>query len=51
MNLLSTVPLLIIHALGMRKHPSTAAEDLLEIIMRRYDRTSTVVTSNRPVKD
>ena len=27
----------------------TAAEDLLELIMRRYERASTVLTSNRPV--
>jgi DNA replication protein DnaC len=45
------VPLLIIDDLGMRKLPSTAAEDLLEIIMRRYERASTVITSNRPVDD
>ena len=47
----STVPLLIIDDLGMRKLPATAAEDLLEIIMRRYERVSTVLTSNRPVED
>ena len=47
----STVPLLIIDDLGMRKLPSTAAEDLLEIIMRRYERCSTLLTSNRPVED
>jgi DNA replication protein DnaC len=47
----STVPLLIIDDLGMRKLPSTAAEDLLEIIMRRYERFSTLLTSNRPVED
>src|ERR1041384_6500778 len=40
MELLSTVPLLIIDDLGMRKLPSTAAEELLEIIMRRYERAS-----------
>lgn len=45
------VPLLIVDDLGMRKLPSTAAEDLLEIIMRRYERASTVITSNRPVDD
>src|SRR5579862_7480351 len=28
-----------------------AAEDLLEIIMRRYERFSTLLTSNRPVDD
>ena len=35
MNELVTVPLLIIDDLGMRKLPAHAAEDLLEIIMRR----------------
>ena len=29
----------------------TAAEDLLELIMRRYERASTLLTSNRPVDD
>ena len=45
------VPLLIIDDLGMRKLPATAAEDLLELVMRRYERTSTLITSNRPVED
>ena len=49
--LLTTVPLLIIDDLGMRKLPHTAAEDLLEIIMRRYERAATLITSNRPVED
>jgi DNA replication protein DnaC len=48
---LATVPLLIIDDLGMRKLPYTAAEDLLELIMRRYERASTILTSNRPVED
>ena len=51
MDLLTTVPLLIIDDLGMRKLPLTAAEELLEIIMRRYERASTLLTSNRPVDD
>ena len=51
MELLATVPLLIIDDLGMRKLPASAAEDLLEIVMRRYERTSTLMTSNRPVED
>lgn len=51
MELFSTVPLLIIDDLGMRKLPATAAEDLLEIVMRRYERASTMLTSNRPVDD
>jgi DNA replication protein DnaC len=51
MESLTTVPLLIIDDFGMRKLPLTAAEDLLEIIMRRYERASTLLTSNRPVED
>lgn len=51
MDLLTAVPLLIIDDFGMRKLPLTAAEDLLEIIMRRYERASTILTSNRPVED
>jgi hypothetical protein len=31
--------------------PLTAAEDLLEIVMRRYERASTLLTLNRPVED
>jgi DNA replication protein DnaC len=48
---LERVPLLIIDDLGMRKLPPTAAEDLLEIIMRRHERASTILTSNRPIED
>jgi DNA replication protein DnaC len=51
MTELATVPLLIIDDLGMRKLPATAAEDLLELVMRRYERASTLLTSNRPVDD
>src|SRR5258705_9746009 len=51
MELLATVPLLIIDDLGMRKLGPTAGEELLEIVMRRYERASTLLTSNRPVED
>jgi DNA replication protein DnaC len=51
MERIATVPLLIIDDFGMRKLPLTAAEDLLEIVMRRYERASTLLTSNRPVED
>jgi DNA replication protein DnaC len=51
MEAVATVPLLIIDDFGMRKLPLTAAEGLLEIIMRRYERFSTLLTSNRPVED
>ena len=48
---LASVPLLIVDDLGMRKLPPSAAEDLLELVMRRYERASTLFTSNRPVED
>jgi hypothetical protein len=48
MELLVSVALLIIDDLGMRKLPVTAAEDLLEIVMRRYERASTLLTRIDP---
>jgi DNA replication protein DnaC len=51
MQSIGTVPLLVLDDFGMRKLPHTAAEDLLEIVMRRYERFSTLLTSNRPVDD
>jgi hypothetical protein len=51
MEVFASVPLLIIDDLGMRKLPATAADDLLEIVMRRYEQASTLLTSNRPVED
>jgi DNA replication protein DnaC len=48
---LTDVSFLIIDDLGMRKLPASAAEDLLEIVMRRYERASTLITSNRPLED
>ena len=51
MQSVATAPLLIVDDFGMRKLPHTAAEDLLEIVMRRYERFSTLLTSNRPVDD
>jgi DNA replication protein DnaC len=44
----SAIPLLIIGDLGMRKLPANAAEGLLESVMRRNERASTILTSNRP---
>ncbi|MFC1609867.1 IS21-like element helper ATPase IstB [Myxococcota bacterium] len=48
---LMRVPLLIVDDLGMRKLPRNAAEELLELVMRRHERASTILTSNRPVED
>jgi len=36
---------------GMRKLGPTAAEELLEIVMRRHEHASALLTSNRPVED
>jgi DNA replication protein DnaC len=47
---ITSVPLLIVTTSGCAI-PHTAAEDLLEIVMRRYERASTLITSNRPVED
>jgi DNA replication protein DnaC len=33
------------------KSPGALVRELLEIIMRRYERVSTMLTSNRPVED
>jgi DNA replication protein DnaC len=43
--------LLILDDLGMKKLPADRAEELLEIIMRRYEKSSTIMTSNRPMED
>jgi DNA replication protein DnaC len=51
MESVATLPLLIVDDFGMRKLPATAAEDPLEIVMRRYERASTLLTSNRPIED
>jgi len=51
MQSVATVPLLIVDDFGMCKLPHTAAEDRPEIVMRRYERFSTLLTSNRPVED
>lgn len=43
--------LLIIDDMGMKNLPKQSGEYLFEIIMRRYERRSTVMTSNRPLED
>jgi DNA replication protein DnaC len=43
--------LLIIDEFGMKSMPQTAADDLLEIIHRRYQTASTIIATNRPVSD
>jgi DNA replication protein DnaC len=50
-NVLRKTEILICMAMSETKLPLTAAEELLEIIMRWYGRTSTMLTSYRTVED
>lgn len=43
--------LLIIDDMGLKKLPKQSGEYLFEIIMRRYELRSTIMTSNRPLED
>jgi DNA replication protein DnaC len=48
---LTTVDLLVLEDFGMKRLGPTAAEDLLEIFVRRHETASTVITTNRPTQD
>ena len=48
---LTRVDLLILEDFGMKKLGATAAEDLLEIFVRRHEAASTLITTNRPTQD
>ncbi len=43
--------LLIIDDMGMKQLPKRSGEYLFEIVMRRYETRSTIMTSNRPLED
>jgi len=43
--------LLIIDDMGMKQLPRRSGEVLFEIVMRRYETRSTMMTSNRPLED
>lgn len=43
--------LAIIDDMGMKQLPKRSGEYLFEIIMRRYQLRSTIMTSNRPLED
>jgi DNA replication protein DnaC len=43
--------LLVIDDMGMKQLPRRSGEYLLEIIMRRHENRSTMMTSNRPLED
>ena len=48
---LTRVDLLVLEDFGMKKLGSTAAEDLLEVFVRRHEAASTLITTNRPTQD
>jgi DNA replication protein DnaC len=43
--------LLIIDDMGLKQLPKKSGEYLFEIIMRRYENRSTIMTSNRPIEE
>jgi DNA replication protein DnaC len=51
MNRYLKVDLLIIDDMGIKKLPKQSGEYLFEIIMRRYELRSTIMTSNRPLEE
>ena len=48
---LCKMDLLVLEDLGMRRLPPTAAENLLEVFVRRYEKGSIILTTNRPLED
>ncbi len=43
--------LVIIDDMGLKALPRNSGEYLLEVVMRRYENRSTIMTSNRPLED
>lgn len=48
---LKSAELLVIDDLFLRKLPTNAGEELADVLMSRYEKLSTVITSNRPIED
>ena len=48
---LTHVDLLVLEDFGMKKLGPSAAEDMLEIFVRRHEAASTLITTNRPTED
>jgi len=48
---LTRVDLLALEDFGMKKLGANAAEDLLEVFVRRHETASTLITTNRPTQD
>ena len=50
-NLYLTPDLLILDELGFRKLPDYSADDFFEIISKRYEKGSIIITTNKPFED
>ena len=48
---LKAAELLIIDDLFLRKLPAHAGDELADVLMSRYEKASTIITSNRPLED
>jgi DNA replication protein DnaC len=48
---LTRIDLLVLEDLGMKKLGPSAAEDLLEVFVRRHEAGSILITTNRPTED
>jgi len=48
---LKATELLLIDDLFLRKLPTSAGDELADVLMSRYEKASTIVTSNRPFED
>lgn len=48
---LRAAELLVIDDLFLRRLPSGASDELADVLMSRYEKRSTIVTSNRPIDD
>lgn len=48
---LMTAQVLVIDDLFLRRLPNGAGDELADILMSRYEKAATIVTSNRPIED
>lgn len=48
---LRSADLLVIDDLFLRRLPASAGDELAEVLMSRYEKRSTILTSNRPLED
>lgn len=50
-TMLRNTDLLIIDDLFLRRLPASAGDELADVLMSRYEKRSTIITSNRPIED